>query len=231
MSSTCVSVSSRGFAAGPAASQTHRCSSHGALSPWKPSSRRQCRQSLFLRAAGASEEKITTDDTVVSRPEVTAVEAPVAGAVKQTAETTPLGDAGNQLVSGIFKTIFSLKAAEQINGRAAQMGFLAALISELQTNQSVRDQLFITRSVGEGVFHKTINYPQGGFFLAVATVLFTVVGSVAPALRGEVKNGLNVDGQDFGPFKASSEMVNGRMAMIGLVFLYGLEGIMGTALF
>ena len=58
------------------------------------------------------------------------------------------------------------------------------------------------------------------------------LASLAPVLRGNEESGLEKAPKDFGPFKAESEMTNGRGAMIGLVALLFAEKFTnGAALF
>merc|ERR1719424_2364161 len=93
---------------------------------------------------------------------------PADGSVQYAA---PQGDAGTEMLGNFFSTFKTGRASETINGRAAQMGFLAAAYSELTTGTSLREQLFVTRNIDTALVHKTINYPQAGFFMALATVV------------------------------------------------------------
>ena len=142
----------------------------------------------------------------------------------------PQGDAGTELVSNLFSLFKDGRASETINGRCAQMGFTVAAYLELTTDKSVREQLFITREISRGIIQKTINYPQAGFFLALATVVLVTAGSIAPAFNGKEKNGLNETPEDFGPFRAEAELTNSRAAMVGLAALSAIEGFTGSAL-
>merc|ERR1719321_2073066 len=106
---------------------------------------------------------------------------------------------------------------EVINGRAAMVAFLAAAGAELATHDSVFKQL------GEGGL--------GGMFVVFAAV---TAASFAPLARGKsvqetfLKNGKP---EEFGPFNADAEMLNGRAAMMGFLTLLILEGLSGQSFF
>merc|ERR1719181_2252958 len=100
-------------------------------------------------------------------------------------------------------------APEVINGRAAMVGFLAAMGAELTTQDSIFKQL------GEG--------GTGGMLFVFALI---VQGKSA-------KSAFLKDGspEAFGPFNAQAEMLNGRAAMMGLLFLLAAEASQGQAFF
>ena len=117
-----------------------------------------------------------------------------------------------------FKVMgFGAPAPEVINGRAAMVAFLAAAGAELATHDSVFKQL------GEGGL--------GGMFVVFAAV---TAASFAPLARGKsvqetfLKNGKP---EEFGPFNADAEMLNGRAAMMGFLTLLILEGLSGQSFF
>merc|ERR1719321_2589530 len=117
-----------------------------------------------------------------------------------------------------FKVMgFGAPAPEVINGRAAMVAFLAAAGAELATHDSVFKQL------GEGWL--------GGMFVVFAAV---TAASFAPLARGKsvqetfLKNGKP---EEFGPFNADAEMLNGRAAMMGFLTLLILEGLSGQSFF
>lgn len=87
------------------------------------------------------------------------------------------------------------------------LGVLAAIGAELSTGQSVLTQ----------------------FNSATAVVLTTwaifAVASLVPILKGADMT------EAFGPFNRTAEMLNGRVAMLGLAALLTIEWIKGSALF
>ena len=117
-----------------------------------------------------------------------------------------------------FKVMgFGAPAPEVINGRAAMVAFLAAAGAELATHDSVFKQL------GEGGL--------GGMLFVFAAV---TAASFAPVLRGKSSDEAflkNSKPEEFGPFNAQAEMLNGRAAMMGLLFLLAAEASQGKAFF
>lgn len=85
-----------------------------------------------------------------------------------------------------------LSIAERVNGRCAMIGFSSALIEELMTGNSVSTQ-----------FHDNIG-------LAVAVSGLTFLGTVTNN---------NDEGYVSGFFTPDKELVNGRLAMIGMISL------------
>ena len=83
-----------------------------------------------------------------------------------------------------------LAVAERVNGRAAMIGFTSAVVDEIMTGNSISTQ-----------FHDNV-----GLSIAVASLVF--LGTAAnPEDEGYVQ----------GPWKPETELVNGRLAMIGIV--------------
>ena len=106
---------------------------------------------------------------------------------------------------------------ETINGRAAMVGFLAAVGAELATQDSIFKQL------GEGGL--------GGMLFVFAAVS---AASFAPIFNGRSAQETFLKGRipdEFGPFNAQAEMLNGRAAMMGLLFLLAAEASQGQAFF
>ena len=148
------------------------------------------------------------------------------------AEAAPLGN-DNSMLDSVMLAFKDSRAVETINGRAAMIGWTAALYVELTSNTSFMHQLFNERTftLADGVT-RTSTYPAAGFFLVPACVLLTLASSLAPALKKSSPNGLDEAPEAFGPFRPEAEMTNGRGAMIGLVALPLVEKIMGgSALF
>ena len=91
-----------------------------------------------------------------------------------------------------------LSVAERVNGRAAMIGFTSAVIDEVMTGNSIGTQ-----------FHDNI-----GLSVAVASLAFlgTAVNS-------------NDEGYVQGFWKPETELVNGRLAMVGIASLALTESL------
>ncbi|PNH10837.1 Desiccation stress protein DSP-22, chloroplastic [Tetrabaena socialis] len=112
---------------------------------------------------------------------------------------------------------FAGLAPEVINGRAAMLGFLFAISNELKTGESIFSQMI-----------------TGGGAQALVVILAVTIASFAPALRApldEVFNKVPAKAQEWGPFTATAESINGRAAMLGLALLIFLEGANPQAFF
>ena len=105
---------------------------------------------------------------------------------------------------------FGGSAPEVVNGRLAMLGFAAALGAELST--------------GESVVQQVLDAP---FFVHGLSAVF-VLASFMPRFRG---GSLSPEGKSFGPFRASAEMLNGRLAMLGFTGLLVSELITDKAFF
>ena len=148
------------------------------------------------------------------------------------AEAAPLGD-DMSMLNDAMVAFKDARAVEIINGRAAMIGWMLALQGEFAHDQSLFRQVVNTRTftLADGVV-KSSTFPAVGAFMIPAVVLLTLAASLAPVLRGNEESGLEKAPKDFGPFKAESEMTNGRGAMIGLVALLFAEKFTnGAALF
>ncbi|BDA50660.1 probable carotene biosynthesis-related protein CBR, chloroplastic at C-terminar half [Coccomyxa sp. Obi] len=109
---------------------------------------------------------------------------------------------------------------EAINGRAAMLGFVAAVVAELQTGQSVWSQL-----AGKYVNGDLKEHAQGlsslGFGAIVALLTYA---SIAPQFQA----GEKPDSRSFGPFTPFLEAWTGRIAMLGFSGLLLVELIKGN---
>jgi hypothetical protein len=91
-----------------------------------------------------------------------------------------------------------LSVAERVNGRAAMIGFTSAVIDEIMTGNSISTQ-----------FHDNI-----GLSVAVASLAFLGT-AVNPKDEGYVQ----------GFWKPETELVNGRLAMVGIASLLLTESL------
>ena len=91
-----------------------------------------------------------------------------------------------------------LSVAERVNGRAAMIGFTSAVIDEMMTGHSISTQ-----------FQENI-----GLSVAVAALAFLGTAS-NPKDEGYVQ----------GFWKPETELVNGRLAMIGIISLLLTESL------
>merc|ERR1711874_103892 len=152
-------------------------------------------------------------NTTVSEPEVKEAKDaldPADGSVQYGA---PLGDKGNDMLND-FGSIFSNpRSTEILNGRAAMIGFAAALWFEVTKGTSLVNQVFNIKTFtlldGNST---TVTYPGGGFYLAMLTVLVVITASYVPKAKGVQENGLdNEPAQDSSPlprFTPDIEMFN-----------------------
>ena len=104
-------------------------------------------------------------------------------------------------------------APETINGRVAQIAFVAGLGAELSTGESFTSQF--AHHVPSLVFASGL-ITLASFMPNVQAKKFTT----EPATKGA-----------FGPFSPGKEMLHGRLAMIGLAAAFAMELHSGTPLF
>uniref|UniRef100_A0A7N0V7S4 Uncharacterized protein n=1 Tax=Kalanchoe fedtschenkoi TaxID=63787 RepID=A0A7N0V7S4_KALFE len=103
---------------------------------------------------------------------------------------------------------FSSPVPERINGRLAMLGFVSAIGAELISGQDVFSQI-----------------SHGGFQLFLgATILFSIA-SFVPFFKG-----VDVESKSKGFMNSDAELLNGRLAMLGLVALAVTEFAKGGAL-
>ena len=119
-----------------------------------------------------------------------------------------------------MKVFANPTAIEMINGRVAQIGWMAALYTEITQNKSLWGQVFSTRTftLADGV-SDTVTYPGAGLFLAPFCAVVILAASLAPVLKKSSPDGVTAPGNTLGPFRPEAELTNGRGAMVGLVAL------------
>ena len=105
-----------------------------------------------------------------------------------------------------------LSSPQTINGRAAQLGFVAGLASELQTGQTMVQQI-----------------ASNPIAVPVVAGLVTLA-SLMPKLRGAQRYNVDPRSRSGGTWNARSELVNGRAAMLGLFLALVQEALTGTPL-
>merc|ERR1719261_2264803 len=123
---------------------------------------------------------------------------------------------------------FNSWAPEVINGRLAQLGFVAAVQSEISTGQTLAEQF------------------QNNFTAFGASVLLVTVASFAPSLQQAITKDLPgnksigyasdpktiaASEDPFGIFKESSEMANSRAAMVGIAAMLATELVINRPVF
>jgi hypothetical protein len=114
-----------------------------------------------------------------------------------------------------FGSVFAFDGAapETINGRLAMLGLVWTVAAEQMTGNTVMQQL--TAPGQTGLL----------YFLAVVQIL--TYASLVPIMSG----GESSDARRLGPFTATAERWNGRMAMVGFFSLLVVEMFTHTALF
>ncbi|XP_062108304.1 early light-induced protein 1, chloroplastic-like [Humulus lupulus] len=100
---------------------------------------------------------------------------------------------------------FSGPAPERINGRLAMVGFMGAMAMEL--------------SKGQDVFAQISN---GGGSWFVGTSIVLTLASLVPLFKG-----VSVESKSDGVMTSDAELLNGRVAMVGLVALALTEYVKG----
>lgn len=114
--------------------------------------------------------------------------------------------------------------AELINSRAAMLGIVAAIGSEVLSGQSVWSQL-----AGKYVDGEVVEKAHGVSTLYFgAIVVIITMATLAPKFLGDNPS---AEEKEFGPFTASAETINGRAAMMGFISLLVVEFFKQSALF
>ena len=109
------------------------------------------------------------------------------------------------------------------------VGFMAALVGELATNNTVINQLWQSYTPEGGI--REYIQPEAGLMLLPLTVVTVLFASFAPRINGQKPDGLVKPAQAFGPFTPEAEKLNGRAAMIGFIAMLAVEAGKGSPLF
>merc|ERR1719326_1393675 len=166
------------------------------------------KQPIFMLAVDGEEVSADKKEKAESRSGLKGVEA------METAAPNPMN--------------FNGWAPEVINGRLAQLGFVAAVQSEISTGQTLAEQF------------------QNNFTAFGASVLLVTVASFAPSVQqaitkdlpeskgaGYASNPKTIAPTEdpFGIFKESSEMANSRAAMVGIAAMLATELVINRPIF
>nr|XP_043630770.1 early light-induced protein 2, chloroplastic-like [Erigeron canadensis] len=113
-------------------------------------------------------------------------------------------------VSTKFNDLFAFSGPvpERINGRLAMIGFVSAMAVEL--------------SNGQGLFTQISN---GGLTVFVGTSVVLTLASLVPLFQG-----VRAEAKSNGVMTSDAELLNGRVAMLGLIALAFTEFVTGSAL-
>lgn len=110
---------------------------------------------------------------------------------------------------------------ETINGRAAMLGFVTAVVAEHYTHQSVFSQL-AGKYVNEELVESALGVSDLSYFFMIAVV---AMATFAPLVFNNEKPG----SRSFGPFSPGAEMLIGRTAMLGFAGLVLVELVKGNS--
>ncbi|KAG1671829.1 hypothetical protein FOA52_000206 [Chlamydomonas sp. UWO 241] len=185
--------------------------------------------SMTMRSATARAPATSSLSSLVpARP--TAVHSVVVRAVdspegsKETASTSEpaVASAPSGAAPSVQSFAILNPVTEAINGRAAMLGFVAAVASEVVTHQAVWSQI-----VGRYINLELVESPIGAAPLGfAAVVVLTTMASLAPKMLA----GVNVDSKSFGPITPGLELTLGRVAQVGFLGLVVVELFKGSAL-
>ncbi|XP_074310142.1 early light-induced protein 1, chloroplastic-like [Silene latifolia] len=114
-------------------------------------------------------------------------------------------------VSTTINEIFAFNgpAPERINGRLAMIGFVAAVAVEVSKGTDLFTQI-----------------SDGGVLWFLGTSTLISIASLVPLFKGET-----AESKTEGLMNSNAELLNGRLAMLGLVALACTEYVKGGALF
>nr|AAX63394.1 carotene biosynthesis-related protein [Haematococcus lacustris] len=136
------------------------------------------------------------------------------------ASTSSPADAPARSVAAPFSLLNATN--EAINGRAAMLGFVAAVGAELASHQGIVSQV-AGRYDNAELVEKALRGSDLGFFAIVSLV---TMGTLAPRLLENEA----VDARSFGPFTPGLEKTLGRAAMMGFAGVLLIELAKGSPL-
>nr|XP_043628321.1 early light-induced protein 2, chloroplastic-like [Erigeron canadensis] len=113
-------------------------------------------------------------------------------------------------VSTKFNDLFAFSGPvpERINGRLAMIGFVSAMAVELSSGQDLFTQI-----------------SNGGLTVFVGTSVVLTLASLVPLFQG-----VRAESKSNGVMTSDAELLNGRVAMLGLIALAFTEFVTGSAL-
>nr|ACM50885.1 carotene biosynthesis-related protein [Ulva fasciata] len=108
------------------------------------------------------------------------------------------------------------RTQELINSHAAMLGIVAAVGSEIFSGQSVWSQI-----AGKYIDGEVVEKAHGNstLFFGAVVVIITMT-TLTPKFLGDNPS---VEDKEFGPFTATAETINGRLAMMGFFSLLVVE--------
>ena len=161
-------------------------------------------QPLTARPAAAPRAAARRSAAVCCAPETATTET-AAPAAEPAAPVPPKPETFNEIMG------FSSYGPELINGRVSQVAFLAAIGAEVATHETLATQ--IGEHSGALIFASAL--------ISLASLMPRLVGGITA--KPETR-------KDEGMWKPSTELLNGRAAMVGLVALFATEQLSGHSL-
>jgi len=194
----------------------------------------QARRNMSVRC-DVPEPVIISEEEKAAAKEKQDVLDPADGTV---AYAGPMGDDGTENLNQFGESFFNWRSAEILNGRVGMIGFLSAILVELDSQVPLSKQVINTRTFALlDETTRTVSYPNTGFYLAVLSAVVIVVASYVPKFKGIEANGLDtapeakVNDLHIARFTPDIEMLNGRAAMMGIFAMYITEMFLGRAEF
>ncbi|TXG72128.1 hypothetical protein EZV62_000707 [Acer yangbiense] len=153
-----------------------------------------------LRRYGGVSVRCSAEDNDVQKEQPTTTPPP------QPQRTTPIAPKVSTKFSDVLA--FGGPAPERINGRLAMIGFVTALAVEVGNGQDVFAQI-----------------SNGGIPWFLGTSVVLSLASLIPLFKG-----VSVESKSKGLMTSDAELLNGRLAMLGLVALAFTEYVKGGTL-